>query len=82
MQKLSFNFCCLFVRTGRSCGENMSFPHKHKNTCDIGVSSLWGNVSAEDDLMGEKSFPHKDKHTSAASDNSFYCFRYCAPPLG
>ena len=51
IQKLSFNFCCLFVRTGWSCGENMSFPHK-------------------------------EKHTSDTSDNSFYCFRYCAPPFG
>ena len=76
IKKLSFNFCCLFVRTGWSCGENMSFPHKEKHTCDMCVSSLWGNVCVEDDLVGKKSFPHKDKHTSDTSDNSFYCFRY------
>ena len=57
IQKHSFNFCCLFVRTGWSCGENMSFPHKVKNTCDICVSSLWGNVCVEDDLVGISRFP-------------------------
>jgi len=82
IQKLSFNFCRLFVRTGWSCGENRSFPHKDKQTYDMCVSSLWRNVCVEDDLVGKKSFPHKDKHTSDTSDNSFYCFRYCAPLLG
>ena len=63
-------------------GENMSLPYKDKNTCDICVSSLWGIVCVENDLVGKKSFPHKDKHTSDTSNNSFYCFRYCAAPLG
>ena len=52
----------------------MSFPHKDKHTCDICVSSLWGNVCVEGDLVGKKSFLHKEKHTSDTSDNSFYCF--------
>ena len=82
IQKLSFNFCCLFVRTGWPFEGNMSFPHKEKHTCDSCISSLFGNVYVEDDLVGKKSFPYKDKHTSDTSDNSFYCFRYCAPPLG
>jgi len=56
--------------------------HKDKHICDICVSSLWGNVCVEDDLVGKKSFPDKEKHTSDTSDNSFYCLHYCAPPLG
>ena len=72
----------LLIRAYRMVLENMSFPHKEKHTCDICVSSLWGNVCVEDDLVGKKSLPHKVKHTYDTSDNSFYCLRYCAPPLG
>ena len=68
IQKLSYNLCCLFVRTGWSFGENMSFPHKEKHTCNISVSSLWGNVCVEDDPVGKQSFPHKEKRTSDTSD--------------
>ena len=57
------------------------FPTR-TNTRVISVSSIWGNVCVEDDLVGKKSFHHRDKHTSDTSDNSFYCFRYCAAPLG
>ena len=73
IQKLSFKFCCLFVRTVLSCGENMSFPHKDKRTCDVYVFSLWDNVCVEDDLVGKTALPHKVKHTYDTSDNSFYC---------
>ena len=73
----------LLIRAYRmALWRNMSFPHKEKHTCHICVSSLWGNVCVEDDLVGKQSFPHKDKHTSDTTDNWFYCFRYCAPPLG
>ena len=58
------------------------FRTRTNTPCDICVSSLWGNVCVEDDLVGKKSFPHNDKHTSDTSDKSFYCFRYCAAQLG
>ena len=81
--KKTFVQLLLLIRAYRmALWGNMSFPHKEKHTCDICISSLWGNVCVEDDLVGKKSYPHKDKHTSVTSDNSFYCFHYCAPPLG
>ena len=43
-------------------GKIWRFPHKDNHTCDICVSSLWCNMCIENDLVGKKSFPHKDKH--------------------
>jgi len=62
------------IESLEDCSWHRGNPRDSGNSFEVKRS-----VRIKDDVVGKKSFYNKEKH---ACDNSFYCFRYCAPPLG